>query len=278
MAPPYRGVLKMRMSFGGSGFIGSAFIIGKRAVLTAGHCVFDNGFSNNIQFIPQYNNGSAPFGEFTATQVTTLKEYTELPSFDGRKYFFDIGACVVDRDFPAELVPVSYSVDHVLQSGKLRSVGYPGEPAPGFNFNGEVMWTSLGDYWNEGDQGGGTTAARNYGHYNDMTGGCSGGPIFTGDGESSVVVGLNSHVILQDNGSREQPPRMYAPYFNADLITRLTNWLTEKGGQPLPPVNPGSGTVPPIVSPPPVTNPNIAEAKARLQQAAALLNEAIARL
>ena len=39
--------------------------IGKRAVLTAGHCVYsDGGWARNVQFIPRYADGQKPLGTF----------------------------------------------------------------------------------------------------------------------------------------------------------------------------------------------------------------------
>jgi V8-like Glu-specific endopeptidase len=227
---PYSTCLKMRMSFGPSSFIGSAIIIGRRAVLTAGHCVYNHDlggtWASNIQYIPRFNNGSAPDGVFVPTLTTCLQEY-----FNNGNLVFDIAASVVSSDFPDALGAAGYTPDHILPEGKLRGIGYPGQARPGFNFNGNQMWTSLGDYWDEGDSGRGTTNARNWGHYNDMTGGCSGGPIFT-EGASPRLTGLNSHMILQfAGGPQEVPPRMYSPYFGQAGL-RLVTWLRNNGGFP----------------------------------------------
>ncbi len=236
-AYPYAPSIKMFMSFANGSFIGSAFIIGKRAVLTAGHCVYSHdagGFATNIEYIPRFNNGAKPDGGYTAVKTTTLKEYVDLPV--GPRYVFDIAASVVDKDFPTALGTAKYALNHLLPVGKLRSVGYPGQATPNFPFNGNQMWTSLGDYHNEDDGGFGTPSPRNYAHYNDMTGGCSGGPIYT-DGATPFVVGLNSHV-LTSGGQPQQPPRMFAPYFG-DAVLRLIKWLKENGGEPNDPFVPG---------------------------------------
>ena len=89
---PFAVVCKMRMSFGGSGFQGSAWVIGKKAVLTAGHCVYDGGWGQNIQFMPQHKNGQT-IGTWTAVQTTALKEFVENDDLR-----FDIAACILDRD------------------------------------------------------------------------------------------------------------------------------------------------------------------------------------
>lgn len=265
-AAPFSAVLKMFMSFGGNLSLGSAFVVGKRAVLTAGHCVYADGtWARNVQFIPRYANGVKPFGTFNAVKTTTLREFTRLPP--GPRFVYDIAACVVDKDFPDELRPAAVSVNAVLPAGPLRSLGYPAEPERGFPFDGERMWSSVGDYHHEDDAGFGTTAPRVFAHYCDLTGGCSGGPI-VGTGERPRVVGLNSHVLLRPDGGREDPPRMFSPYFG-DAVNRLIRWLAENGGKP------HERDDQPIPTPP---ADDKATLRAEFRGLAEKLNELIARL
>jgi V8-like Glu-specific endopeptidase len=265
-AYPHSGVLKMFMQFGGGLSVGSAFVVGRRAVLTAGHCVYSDGvWARNVQFTPRYANGQKPLGTFPAVQATTLREFTERPT--GPRFAYDIAACVVDRDFPDELLPAAYTVNAVLPAGKLRSVGYPAEPYRGFPFDGERMWESVGDYHVEDDPGRGTTTPRVFAHFNDLTGGCSGGPIF-GAGGRPVVVGLNSHVIVGPGGRREEPPRMFSPYFG-DAVDRLVRWLAANGGRPNDPDNR------PTPPPPDDGKPTL---RAEFRRVADRLNDLIAKL
>ena len=65
----------------------------------------------------------------------------------------------------------------------------------------------------------------------DLTGGCSGGPIFETD-DNPVAVGLNSHVrLVSANGPPEHPPRMFSPYFG-ESMSRLVAWMKQNGGEP----------------------------------------------
>lgn len=258
-ADPFAAVLKMFMTFGGGMSVGSAFVVGKRAVLTAGHCVYADGtWARNVQFIPRYTNGVKPHGTFNAVKTTTLREFTQLPA--GPRFVYDIAACVVDKDFPDELRPAAYSVNALLPAGPLRSLGYPAEPDRGFPFDGERLWASDGDYHHEDDAGFGTTAPRVYAHYCDLTGGCSGGPIV---GDGGRVVGLNSHVLLRPGGGREDPPRMFSPYFG-DAVMRLLKWLEDNGGFPN--------------KPGPIDHPPVTSLKADLQQKVSELSALIGRL
>lgn len=73
---------------GGNGSC-SASVIGRRIVLTAGHCVHNHngsptGFYTNFRFIPAYENGSG-LGEFTAKEVLVSDEWyngTGAPNSD----------------------------------------------------------------------------------------------------------------------------------------------------------------------------------------------------
>jgi len=240
---PHSVVGKLRMSVGGAQLVGSAWVIGRRAVITAGHCVYDHGtrrFAEHVQFLPQYHRGPT-VGTWTAVRMTTLREYVNLPV--PQRFIYDLAAIVLDRDLPEDLGAAGYTINGLLQPGLFQSVGYPAEPAAGFPFDGEVQWQSTGAYQPETDPAAGTTRERNFAMLNDMTGGCSGGPILT-TGSEPVAVGLNSHVLLDNRGRRETPARMFSPYFGG-AFRRLIDWLQENGGLPnaLQPPAPERGTV-----------------------------------
>ena len=231
---PYSVVGKLFMSIMGTGssFQGSAWIVGRKCILTAGHCVYDRAqrrFYNNVQFIPQFKNGATPLGTWNVTQITTLKEYTTLRN--GEELVYDIGACILDKPLPESLGIAGYTMNQPLAKGKMRSVGYPAQPTGQFPFDGKRLWESVGDYNDEEDPAAGITSPRNYPMYCDLTGGCSGGPIFETD-DNPVVVGLNSHIrLVSANGPPEHPPRMFSPYFG-DAIGRLVAWMKQNGGEP----------------------------------------------
>ncbi|CAF1263547.1 unnamed protein product [Adineta steineri] len=54
-------------------------------VVTAGHCVYDNDtkqWATNWIFVPDYNNGSAPYGTFTARILVTTPEWKNSADFN----------------------------------------------------------------------------------------------------------------------------------------------------------------------------------------------------
>ncbi|MGE5282829.1 MAG: trypsin-like serine peptidase [Chloroflexota bacterium] len=54
-------------------------------VLTAGHCVLENGrWGRDIRFVPAYDHGARPFGTFVTQGVYTMRQWrrSENPDFD----------------------------------------------------------------------------------------------------------------------------------------------------------------------------------------------------
>ena len=77
---------------------------GKDAVITAGHCVYGSlggevpgeRWHSNWVFVPDYSNGSAPYGVWTARQLWTLTNY-----INNQDEGDDIGAAVMNTNPPA---------------------------------------------------------------------------------------------------------------------------------------------------------------------------------
>ncbi len=222
-AMPFCFVGKLRMTFAEGDFQGSAWVIGKKAILTAGHCVFDKGFASNIQFQPQMR-GSQAAGTYSVVKMTTTREFA-----DNDNLVFDIGAGILDRPIDDVTGVCGYVVNPNPLGGKLVGIGYPARRQDGFPFDGQEMWRSIGDV--ASDQAPGTTADRNYGMFNDMSGGCSGGPWFTATAPA-MAIGLNSHIFTDTAGNPSDVPRqMRSPYFGAAFL-RILNWIKENGGEP----------------------------------------------
>ena len=78
-AQPYRTIGKWFFTKPGAGnFVCSASVIGRRILVTAGHCLHSGngsgtGWFSNFLFVPAYRAGAAPFGSWTRRQcaVTT---------------------------------------------------------------------------------------------------------------------------------------------------------------------------------------------------------------
>lgn len=75
---PYSAVGKLFFNVGASTNVCSGALIRRGVVVTAAHCVANFGarqFYGNWRFVPAYNNGTAPYGTWTAASVRVLTSY-----------------------------------------------------------------------------------------------------------------------------------------------------------------------------------------------------------
>lgn len=75
---PYSTIVKIFYTDAGRDYVCSGSVWPGRAVLTAGHCVYNNDarrYHTNVVAVPQYKNGSSPLGAFIATDLITISDY-----------------------------------------------------------------------------------------------------------------------------------------------------------------------------------------------------------
>ena len=112
----------------------------RNVVYTAGHCVYDREsatFATELVFIPGYENGVAPLGVGSATQMYTTQQWVQQGA-----NAYDIAVVVLDQ--PAQNFfgarKGACDLGDVLDSMKgleYTIFGYPSKPSP--RFNGEVL-------------------------------------------------------------------------------------------------------------------------------------------
>ena len=154
-------------------------------VITAGHCVSDgNGdFYQNWEFIPAYSAGTEPYGEWTARQLFTTKEWA-----DHQDDNYDVGFAVLSPQSGRHVEDVVGAANisfNTALSAPVYDFGYPGQ-AP---FDGESQYFCSG-----------TTRIDNVGEDStdlaldcDMNDGSSGGPWFTEfTANTGTVISVNS--------------------------------------------------------------------------------------
>ena len=129
---------------GGSSFACSGNVVdsGNRSLVwTAGHCLYSRsfGYSTDVVFVPGYRNGSAPYGQWPATELFAPAPYVQDPNpFDdfgaftvgevaGEKIADEVGSRGIGFNLPA------------LQ--QFQSFGYPGEPSD--IFDGEKLHSCI---------------------------------------------------------------------------------------------------------------------------------------
>ena len=169
-------------------------------VSTAGHCLNEGpgAFASEFIFVPAYQNGSAPYGQWPAVELVAPTQWTSGGDID-----YDTGFAVVATQGGSTLsATVGASGVAFNQSTGLSYTLY-GYPAAS-PFTGETLQRCAGA--SSPDRLGGTTSQ---GVSCDMTGGSSGGPWFVGSGSNGVQNSVNSF------GYNSQPGVMYGPYWGS---------------------------------------------------------------
>jgi V8-like Glu-specific endopeptidase len=95
-------------------------------VITAGHCVYDEGrfFGRKWVFVPGYHHGERPFGTFTAKWLGTTPQWRAAGNFN-----FDVGAAVVGRNERGQRLAAAVGGDGIAWDLSPRQnfdvYGYP---------------------------------------------------------------------------------------------------------------------------------------------------------
>ena len=166
-------------------------------VSTAGHCVHGGKgkFASRWIFVPAYENGAAPYGQWAATSFSAPTQWTK-----GGDITYDTGFVKVaplNGRTLAQAVGASAVAFNQARGLAYEAFGYPAA-AP---FDGQTLKSCAG-----------TATADPYGQTQsqgipcDMTGGSSGGPWFLGSGAQNS---LNSF------GYNNIPNVMFGPYYGS---------------------------------------------------------------
>ena len=147
----------------------------RNIVFTAGHCVYDHetsAYPSAMVFIPAYQNGMEPYGEFSAVSVNTTAGWVNTKSFS-----YDMGVVQL-AGTPEDVIGsrgIAFDLNPVNR--KFRIYGYPALPEP--DYDGERLIRC--DAKMLGRDGGGSLAPMAAGPCY-MRQGASGGGWITGGG------------------------------------------------------------------------------------------------
>lgn len=198
---------KVFFTLGGSDYVCSGTATDSSngdVVTTAGHCVNEGpgAYATNFAFVPAYQNGSAPYGQWVAESVITTNQWKNSGDFN-----YDVGFAVMAENGSGQSltdVVGAKSIGFNLARGQYYSAfGYPAASP----YNGETLWSCNGTVRND-----------TFGGSNDqalpctMTGGSSGGGWFTGGRLNSV----NSF------GYNNVADTMFGPYFGSVIRSTYT--------------------------------------------------------
>jgi V8-like Glu-specific endopeptidase len=210
LAYPYRTCGKLFFTQGGTGYAGSAAMVAPNVLLTAGHCVYDGGWSTNVAFYPSYGKRASTDSAYKFN-YNYVAAWTAWSQKGNRAY--DYGLVWFDSA-PGNIIGWLGLLWNASTSGRTwDAVGYPATPNP--PFNGAVMDHAVGQFAS-------SSTAGTIGLTNDnMQHGSSGGPWITAWNEATPAHanGLQSFHI-NDGDTIE-----YGPYFNQD-VKGLFDWIS----------------------------------------------------
>lgn len=170
------------------------------AVDTAGHCLWDGTWSQNVIFCPLYDHGNTPYGCWAARALEVPSDWINAKFND---LHHDMGMIVVAPNNAGKLTDVVGGAGWAYNQKmnlKFSAYGYPA----GYPFDGQSRQfcaSATGKSWNHA---GGTVVSIPC----DMTGGSSGGPWFI---QINGQWYLNGH---NDFTSSIQPGHMFSPYYD----------------------------------------------------------------
>ncbi|MET9320051.1 peptidase [Streptomyces sp. NPDC003038] len=168
-------------------------------VMTAGHCVkYQGSWHTNWVFVPAYDNGAAPYGQWSATKTFATDQWAASEDMN-----MDVGLAVV-APLNGRTLSQAVGAQGVLFNGgynkKMYSFGFPAA-AP---YDGSKL------VYCSGNSGKDFLLTKDHSLACNMTGGSSGGPWFQDFNETT---GLGTQVSVNSFGYTFLPNRMYGPYF-----------------------------------------------------------------
>jgi V8-like Glu-specific endopeptidase len=176
----------------------------RRLVVTAGHCVHGGAggqWYSNWQFVPQYRNGSRPYGTFVASSLNTRTAWINSSS-----YSEDMGIAIMNNGGVYGAKVVDTVGGHGLRwnygySVSVTALGYPSNLG-----GGESQYFCQSGTWDAGGQ--------QIRMWCNMTYGSSGGPWLQEYNDQTGYGFINSVVSHGDNPGNGQ---FDGPYFDNDI-------------------------------------------------------------
>jgi V8-like Glu-specific endopeptidase len=175
-------------------------------VLTAGHCVVENGVvGRHLTFVPAYDHGSRPFGTFEA-----IVSYVTPQWRDGENPDFDVAALRVAPNRLGRLTEVVGGRGYVVGRSRLQNLQIFGYPAAALR--GEELRSCEAHGLGSDSLTFGLIGPPTVPGTCDMAGGSSGGAWIV---DGAYVDGVTSY------GYPSSPNRLYSPYFGTGVGTFL---------------------------------------------------------
>jgi glutamyl endopeptidase len=190
----------------GSQWVGTAWFISPRTLITAGHCVYiknsgvhgRDGWVKSIQVMPGRNGSALPYGSVTSTQFCTVKGWADTGDEN-----YDYAAIIIPTDVGSIVGVIGFGSypDGELTGAVANVTGYPGDKPSG------TMWYDT--------KGIATVNASKVYYDIDTAGGQSGAAVYVIKGGQRIAVAIHAYGgAVTNSGTRISTP----------VFQNLTNW------------------------------------------------------
>jgi hypothetical protein len=171
-------------------------------VMTAGHCVkYQGSWHTNWVFVPGYDNGQAPYGQWSATKTLATDQWAASEDIN-----YDVGAAVV--------APLNgKTLSQTVGAQGLKFNGGYNKAMYAFGFPAAAPYDGSKLIHCSGNSSKDFLFSKDHSLGCNMTGGSSGGPWFESFNEST---GTGLQVSVNSFGYTFLPNRMFGPYFGPE--------------------------------------------------------------
>ncbi|WP_328299663.1 peptidase [Streptomyces sp. NBC_00435] len=168
-------------------------------VITAGHCVkYQGAWHTNWIFVPGYENGNAPYGQWAATKTFATDQWVASEDMN-----MDVGLAVV-APLNGRTLSQTVGAQGIVFNGGYNKKMYA------FGFPAAAPYDGTRLVYCSGNTGKDFLLTKDHSLPCNMTGGSSGGPWFQDFNEAT---GLGTQVSVNSFGYNFLPNRMFGPYF-----------------------------------------------------------------
>ncbi|MGE3359367.1 MAG: serine protease [Acidimicrobiia bacterium] len=194
-AAPWRRLCALRITFpSGRTYRGTGFLIGPRAVATAGHCVYlhsEGGWAQKVEVIPAASGPAAPYGSVVSSQLRSVGGWV-----NNRRPESDYGCIVLPTGAFGGKSLGSFGV------GALSAQELVARPAVLAGFPGDKPFAEMWGMARKIKIVGAATLTYDI----DTAGGQSGAPVYINRNGSRTVVGIHNYGSSGGNSATRVTP------------------------------------------------------------------------
>ncbi len=197
-AIPWRRICQLTIrARNGAQHVGTGFMIGKRTVITAGHCVYIHsagGWPAHIDVSPGRNAAVYPFGTVRAIQYRSVAGWVNSKSRN-----HDYGAIILPANTPGNVQSLGgfgfgYWPDNLLNQRMVNLSGYPGDCGKSGpdRATGSQWWMARRIK---------SVSSRFFSYDIDTVGGQSGSPVWTVINGQRIALGIHTNGFVGGNSA-----------------------------------------------------------------------------